>query len=317
MDRRRPGRSLPPLNGLRAFEAAGRHLSFTRAADELCVSPSAIGHQVRKLEQVLGTKLFARQSGRIELTSTGRSYLKGLREGFQLLSSATDALYVKAEQPQLTVSASPSFAVKWLAPRMAGFKEHHPDVDLRLDVSTRFADFETHDVDVDIRYGSGNYDGLYAETLFAESLFPVCAAAYTAGRPTPWDPRELVGHRLLQVIDWASRGGIWPAWQLWLEAAGVTGIDGSRGPRFAEVDDAVAAAAEGEGIALAAERHLAAPGSPPRLVRPFEASRSVRFSYSLVTTQELRATPPVASFFDWILEEAGNSDDTVLHRGPL
>src|ERR1700755_1128262 len=172
---------LPSLNGLRAFEAAARHLSFTVAAGELNVTQTAISHQIRRLEEELGVRLFIRQNRALALTPEAKDYLPGVRAAFNDLRLATDRLLRKDDDRVLTISTLASLAAKWLLPRLATFQEAHPGIDVRITTSTALVDFRTGDVDAAIRYGRGNWQGLRAEWLMADDFFPVCSPALLHG----------------------------------------------------------------------------------------------------------------------------------------
>ncbi|MEN3348000.1 MAG: LysR family transcriptional regulator, glycine cleavage system transcriptional activator, partial [Bradyrhizobium sp.] len=207
---------LPSLNGLRAFEAAARHLSFTLAASELNVTQTAISHQIRRLEEELGIRLFVRQNRALTLTPEARDYLPGVRAAFNDLRLATDRLLRKDDDKVLTVSTLASLAAKWLLPRLTDFQEHHPGIDVRITTSTSLVDFQRDNVDAAIRYGRGQWPGLRSDWLMADRLFPVCSPALlTGGRPLR-KPEDLAGHVLLHTSS-----GYDDDWRLWLTAAGL------------------------------------------------------------------------------------------------
>ena len=177
-------RNLPPLNSLRAFEAAARHLSFTKAAEELHVTPAAISHQIKALEEQMGVPLFRRLTRALRLTQAGQAALPPMRDGFDKLADAVDLLRAHDESGAITVSLDPSFAAKWLVPRLDRFRAAHPDLDVRLDATDRLVDFQRDNVDLAIRYGGGHYPGLEAERLLSEEIFPVCSPNLRQG-PEP------------------------------------------------------------------------------------------------------------------------------------
>ena len=207
---------LPSLNGLRAFEAAARHLSFTGAASELNVTQTAISHQIRRLEEELGIRLFVRQNRALALTPEARDYLPGVRAAFNDLRLATDRLLRKDDDHVLTVSTLASLAAKWLLPRLSAFQEAHPGIDVRITTSTGLVDFKSGDVDAAIRYGRGHWPGLRAEWLMADELFPVCSPALLNGDKPLRCPEDLAHHTLLH-----TSGGYDDDWRLWLTAAGL------------------------------------------------------------------------------------------------
>src|ERR1700742_3557375 len=199
---------LPSLNGLRAFEAAARHLSFTNAATELNVTQTAISHQIRRLEEELGIRLFVRQNRALALTAEARDYLPGVRAAFNDLRLATDRLLRKDNEHVLTVSTLASFAAKWLLPRLSSFQEEHPGIDVRITTSTALVDFKSGDVDAAIRYGRGHWPGLRTDWLLRDELFPVCSPALLEGSKGLKCPQDLVHHTLLH-----SSGGYDDDWR--------------------------------------------------------------------------------------------------------
>ncbi|MCG8354583.1 MAG: transcriptional regulator GcvA [Kiloniellales bacterium] len=297
-------RRLPPLNALRAFEAAARHQSLTKAADELGVTPGAVGHQVKALEAFFGVPLFKRRHRALRLTDAGQAYLPGLHAGLNQLAEATRALEREMRGGVLTVSASPCFAVAWLLPRLEGFRERHPAIELRLDASARAVDFEREDIDLEIRYGEEDCSGLRSDRLFGERIFPVCSPGLCAGPDGLRRPQDLAGHVLLHVRDWVPRGGVWAAWPAWLRIAGVAGLAVRDGPVFSSIARALEAAVRGEGLALGSAVDVADHLTAGTLVRPFDAALVVNFAHFLVCPEGAADQPKIAAFRDWILEEA-------------
>jgi LysR family glycine cleavage system transcriptional activator len=224
-------RNLPPLNSLRAFEAAARHLSFTKAAEELHVTPAAISHQIKALEEQLGVPLFRRLTRALRLTEAGQAALPPMRDGFDRLADAVDLLRAHEESGAITVSLDPSFAAKWLVPRLDRFRAAHPDLDLRLDATDKLADFQRDNVDLAIRYGGGNYPGLEVERLLSEEIFPVCSPKLLEGSAPLAQPGDLRHHTLIH-LEWDSEDVTAPTWRMWLLAAGIHDIDFTRGPVF-------------------------------------------------------------------------------------
>ncbi len=290
-------RRLPPLNALRAFEAAARHLSFTRAADELHVTQTAISHQIKALEERLGVRLFRRLPRGLLLTEEAQRYLPPVRDAFDRIAAATAQLAAGGASGRLTVSVLPSFAAKWLVPRLGRFRAAHPDLDLRISTSLQLVDFAREDVDVGIRMGRGSYPGLRVDRLFGESMAPVCSPELLHG-PHPLRRPEDLRHQVL-LHDEDHSG-----WQLWLELAGVEGVDARRGPIFTDSGMVVQAAAEGQGVALA--RHVLAAGdlAAGRLVQPFEVSLPHDLAYYLVSPEATAEQPKISLFRAWLLAEA-------------
>ncbi|NCF29643.1 MAG: transcriptional regulator GcvA [Gammaproteobacteria bacterium] len=288
---------LPPLNALRAFEAAARHLSFTRAAEELHVTQAAISHQVKALEEHLGRKLFKRLNRALLLSDDGQAYLPSVSRAFTLLNEATDNLVSKQAPGPLTVSALPSFAARWLVPRLGRFRQIRPDIDLRIDPSAELTDFAGGDVDVSIRYGRGKYPGLRADWLMTEDIFPVCSPALLEGPHPLRDPQDLE-HQVLLHDD--GHGD----WRTWLLAAGVERVDPTRGPIFTDSGMVIQASMAGQGVALARAVLAADELAAGRLVRPFTLSLPSEYAYYLVCPANTAEHPKIAAFRDWLLSEA-------------
>ncbi|HEV3080232.1 MAG TPA: transcriptional regulator GcvA, partial [Gemmataceae bacterium] len=257
---------LPSLNGLRAFEAAARHLSFTNAATELNVTQTAISHQIRRLEEELGVRLFVRQNRSLTLTAEAREYLPGIRAAFNDLRLATDRLKHKDNDRVLTVSTLASLAAKWLLPRLSNFQQTHPGIDVRITTSTSLVDFRRDDVDAAIRYGRGNWPGVRADWLMADELFPVCSPALLKGDKPLRCPEDLANHTLLH-----SSGGYDDDWRLWLTAAGLpSNISKQPGLSFDLILMTVQAAIDGIGIAMGRTSYVQEDIAKGRLVVPFK-----------------------------------------------
>ncbi len=290
-------RRLPSLNALRAFEAAARHLSFTRAAEELHVTQAAISHQVKALEEHLGRKLFRRLNRALLLTDDGQAYLPSVSRAFTLLNDATSDLLTTQAPGPLTVSALPSFAARWLVPRLGRFRQIRPDIDLRIDPSAALSDFAGGDVDVGIRYGRGKYPGMRADWLMTEDIFPVCSPALLEGPHPLQDPGDLE-HQVLLHDD--GHGD----WRTWLLAAGADRVDATRGPIFTDSSMLIQAAMAAQGVALARGVLAADELAAGRLVRPFTLSLPTEYAYYLVCPINSAEQPKIAAFRDWLLGEA-------------
>ena len=297
-------RRLPPLNALRAFEAAARHLSLTRAAEELHVTPAAVSHQVKGLEDYLGVKLFRRMNRALLLTDAGQACLPGLRDGFDRLAEAIDAVRARDESRPLTVSVAPSFGAKWLVPRLDRFAQEHPDIDVRIDASMRLADLVREDVDIAVRYGPGGYEGVRVDPLMTEEVVPICSPRLLEGENALREPQDLCRHTLLHIINPGTEEAGHPDWRMWLRAAGVTDCDASRGPTFSMSSMAVQAAIEGQGVALVGNVLVADDIAAGRLVRPFELSFPVSFAYYILRPLASADRPRVVAFREWLLKEA-------------
>lgn len=291
---------LPSLTGLRAFEAAGRHLSFTKAAAELHVTQAAVSHAIRGLEDQLGVRLFRRGGRQLLLTDAGQAYLPEVRDGFQKLIDATARVSARDAGGALTVSALPSFAAKWLVPRLRRFREAHPEVDVRLSADDRVVDFDRDDVDVAIRYGRGEYPGLESVRFLTEEFFPVCSPALLRGPRPLKAPADLKHHTLLHDdtrTDWA----------MWLMAAGVKDVDPYRGPAFNDSSMLLQAAIDGQGVALGRSALAADDLAAGRLVRPFPFALPADFAYYIVYPQRAAQRAKLGAFRDWLIAEAAGS----------
>ena len=297
-------RRLPPLNSLRAFEAGARHLSFTRAADELAVTQAAVSHQVKSLEDWLGLKLFERQNRTIYLTRAGQSYLPAVREALDGLAEATRRLSQRDEAGALTVSVIPSFAAKWLVPNLTGFRAAHPEIDVRISANDRLVDFARDDVDVGIRIGNGNWPGVTAVQLMDEDMFPVCSPALLEGPHPLSRPEDLRFHTLLH-------DDMRQDWRMWLVAADVDGIDPTRGPGFDDSSMVIQAAVEGQGVALGRSALAAGDLARGRLVKPFDIELPTSFAYYVVFPPASAEEPKLRTFVDWLVRTAKESERSV------
>ncbi len=289
-------RKLPPLNALASFEAASRHLSFSKAADELHVTHGAVSRAVRHLEESLGVELFVRATRSVSLTSTGTKYAAQVRDILDQLESATLAITGRNATGILSISTLDSFAGKWLVPRLFGFRRLHSDIDVRLSTSERLADFVSDGIDIAIRYGRGQYPGLEAELLMQEELFPVCSPKLLDGPHPLRAPSDLKFHTLIHDdfhIDWS----------MWLRAAGIAGIDPHRGPRLNSSGQALQAAILGEGVVLGRSALVGDDLAAGRLVRPFEFKMPAGLAYYLVYPPRALQRKKVKAFRDWLFAE--------------
>lgn len=299
-------RRLPPLNALKAFEAAARYESFTRAAEELCVTQGAVSHQVKALEEELGLKLFNRERQRLIITEAGRAYLEVVRDALDRIAAGTERLLQRQSAGALTVSTSPNFAAKWLVHRLGRFAEAHPGIDLRVSAALHHVDFAREDVDLAIRHGDGRASGLHVTRLCAEVLAPVCSPKLLRSRNGLRAPADLARHTLLHVDDRND-------WVRWLDAAGVSNVDLSRGPVLNQASMTLDAAVDGQGVALARSALAAWDLISGRLVRPFELSLPVPYAYWIVCPKATAKLPKIVIFRDWLLAEAAD-DERRLQR---
>ena len=308
---------LPPLNSLKAFEAAARHLSVKKAAIELNVTPAAVSHQIRLLEDYLGVQLFHRYNRALELTDAARASLPKLREGFDALVQAVERLRSHVTGGVLTVSAAPSFAARWLMPRLHRFIAAHPEVDVRVsarmrrlsvdgkgDVAER-ATVETwlDDSDIAVLYGRGHYPGLWVRKLLDLTVAPICSPQLLKGEHPLRTPGDLVHHMLLHD-DTGDMYDNDPFWDVWLRAAKVNGIDTRRGPHFSHAVLAFEAAIDAVGVVATMPVLAAEDLAAGRLVTPFEMSVPLDSAYYLVCSESAAARPAVGIFREWLLQEA-------------
>jgi LysR family glycine cleavage system transcriptional activator len=310
MERPSERRRLPPLNALRAFEAAARHLNFSRAADELSVTPGAVSQQIQNLEDYVGAALFKRTPKGLLLTDAAQTALPALREAFDRLAEAASLLTAAVDGRRLTLTAAPSFAAKWLVPRLGHFEEKHPQVDVWLSAGMEVVDFSTGEVDIAIRYGGGRYPGLEVSRLMSETVIPVAAPALLEANPLN-DPSDLSKHILLHDGS-PDADDSCPDWAMWLAARGIRGVDGARGPRFNQSSLVIEAAANGRGIALAKRALAQADLESGRLVTPFQIATAVDFAYYVVHPKAKGRLPQVKAFVSWLLEEAAAHEAALL-----
>ena len=305
---------LPPLNALRAFEAAARHLSFKNAARELHVTPGAVSHQVKLLEDSLGIPLFRRLTRALELTPEGQVLLPKVQEGLRNLAEAVERVRSRGEARTLTVMAPPNFAARWLVPRLASFTDSHPGLDLHVASRPAMIDGradtesspspEASEVAplAMVRFGDGRYPGARVDEVFSAVYVPVCSPRLLRGPHAIKKPEDLRYHTLLHdetVLEEGAR----PSWSAWLDAVGVQDIDATRGTHFSDASLSLEAALEGLGVALAMKPLVRSEIEAGRLVMPFKVSSPATYSYYLVTPEGAR-NGVVGAFRDWLLAES-------------
>jgi LysR family glycine cleavage system transcriptional activator len=299
---------LPPLNALRAFEATARHLSVKNAADELCVTPGAVSQLIKALELHLGVALFRRVNRGVFLTDAGRAYLPPVRNAFRQISDATRRIAVPEDTGILTVSATPFFASAWLVPRLKGFQDAHPDIDLQVVSSSALANFSRDGVDVAIRHGLGRYAGLSSQRVLTVEIVPVAAPALVKQLGMPAAPADLT--RWPRVND-AER----KAWALWFEAQGIEAAGAARGPSFDDSGLLLKAVLTGQGAALLPAAVVADDLAQGRLVQLSDVSWLEDFAYYLVHPEDSHDHPKVAAFRGWLLEAAQGASATGAAAG--
>jgi len=299
---------LPPLNALRAFEATARHMSVSRAAAELHVTPAAVSHQIRGLEEHLGVPLFRRLNRGLALTEDGALLAPGLRDGFDRLAAAMQLLNERRSGGALVVSVAPSFAAKWLVPRLERFTRAHPDIDVRISATMELADLRRDAVDAAIRFGWGSYPGLEVHKLTADTSTPMCSPALLTGDHPLREPGDLRHHVLIHDDSMAFDPTA-PDWRMWLKAAGVDGIDVARGQHYSSGDHAIQAAVTGAGVVLGRQSLAGDDLAAGRLVMPFELCLPVKPAYYLLLPPAMQRPDRVAAFRDWVLAEMAAGRD--------
>ncbi|RFP24525.1 transcriptional regulator GcvA [Duganella sp. BJB488] len=286
-------RRLPNFSALRAFEAAARHENFSRAAEELHLTHGAISHQVRALEEELGRPLFVRHGRQVKITSDALKFAQFLGKSFGDIAAAADAMRASAVNQRLTISSIPSFAARWLAPRLGRFIELYPDIEVVLQSSGQLQDLARDGIDVGIRFGRGNYPGLVVQRLMGDVYYPVVSPHYRGGQ-LPAAPQELSRHTLLRSVE---------PWSPWLRAAGVDMAEPSGGLMFEDLSMLIRSAADGNGVALV--RHVVAMQeiASGQLRRLFDTATPCPDEYFFVSPPGAAGRPQVQAFRDWLLEE--------------
>lgn len=292
-----------PLNALRAFEASARHLGYVKAAEELHVTPAAISHQVKRLEDYLGVQLFRRLPNGLLLTDVAQRLMVDLGEGFERLEAALEKVGHRETRGALTLSVAPMFAVKWLLPRLAAFDALHPEIDVRMSASLDLIDLQREGFDAAVRLGKGRYPKLGSVKLFDESVTPMCSPRLIETESLN-EPADLRGFALLHD-DSMKFDPAAPTWKTWLTAAGADNVATIRGPRFGQPDHALQAAIDGAGVVLGwkylAREDLAA----GRLVQPFSVELPLGSAFYFVHPKTVSKQKELKNFLDWLLAEIG------------
>lgn len=298
-------RRLPPLNSLKVFEAAARHLSFTRAAEELFVTQAAVSHQIKALEEYLGLKLFRRRNRSLLLTEEGQAYFLDIKDIFSSLAEATDKLLERSEKGALTISLPPSFAIQWLVPRLADFNEQQPDIDVRIKAVDMEEGSLTDDVDVAIYYGRGHWPGLRADKLYQEFLIPLCSPSLMLG-PKPLNCLDDL--RLHNLLHDTSRKD----WKQFAKENSIEGVNLNHGPIFSHSTMVLQAAIHGQGIALG-NNVLAQPEMDAgRLISPFDEVLMTKNAFYVVCHEKQADMGRIATFRDWMLRKARSEQEVML-----
>ena len=293
---------LPPLNTLRAFRVAAYTLSFTEAANQLHVTQAAISHQIKALEDFLGKPLFARGNRSLALTEVGNRYLPYVDQMFSVLEQGTEEIMQSDQLPTLTVSVIPSFAARWLVPRLGSFFRAYPEIDFRLAPSRALTNFSKENIDLSIRHGGGKYPGLHSVYLTNEQIYPVCHPKLLEGKHGLRSPSDLKNHILLHDEGHGD-------WRTWLLNAKANGVDASKGPVHNDSSMAIQQAMEGDGVALARSQLVRSEIARGALVKPFDITQPSKFSYYIVYPQDKMVTPQMQVFIEWLQEQVRIDDE--------
>ena len=298
-------RMLPGTRALRTFEAAARHLNFTRAAEEVGLTPAAVSYQIKEIEEQLGITLFTRTSRSIQLTPAGAVLYEATADALDNLRRATArARRMARGATHLRISLEARFASNWLLPRLPQFRAANPGLELTFDISEQVRDFEADDIDVAIRFGAGHYEGARAERLFGTVVVPICSPRLLESGPPLREPRDLLHHTLCHV-DCRTDGIVWPDWPMWMAAAGIENFDDSRCMAFADSTHVVQAVLDSGAVGLVELPMIANDLAAGRLVRLFDIGVSVAqdYAYHLVYPQSSSDDPRVVAFRDWLIEQ--------------
>ncbi|MET3118736.1 LysR family glycine cleavage system transcriptional activator [Undibacterium sp. GrIS 1.8] len=287
-------RHLPNLAALRAFEAAARHQNFSRAADEIHLTHGAISHQVRALEEELGVQLFTRRGKRITITNDGEQFATAIRSALEDIAKAADVLKGRQQQKRLAITALPSFAARWLSPRLGRFIDQHPGLEVSLQSSNHLTDFGRESIDIGIRFGNGDYPGLKSEHIMDDTYYPVVSPHFNGGH-LPATPAEMAQAHLLRCDR--------EPWEPWFRAAGLSNAEPTGGLIFQDSSMLARAAVDGQGIALGRHAIVQSDIRNGSLVRLFDIVLPSPVSYYLVYPANALERPQVRAFRTWLLEE--------------
>lgn len=304
---------IPNTRALKTLVAAGRHLNFTRAAEEVNLTPAAVSHQIKELEDQLGLTLFNRNNRTVRLTEAGAMMVAAAQESLDLLArTVARARKLDRAASVLRLTMEATFAARWMMPRLVSFRKSHPDIELRLDITERLRDFDVDDVDAGIRFGAGRYPGVYAEPLFDNIVVPVCSPAMMTGDRPLRQPRDLFDVALCHVV-WSMPGGTWPRWKVWMAAAGIDDFDDSRCISFTDSTHSVQAALDGHAVALADHSMVADDIQAGRLVRPFDIGIRMepQFAFYFVCAERDIDLSHIQVLRRWLLSEARKTDALV------
>ncbi|GFE84352.1 LysR family transcriptional regulator [Steroidobacter agaridevorans] len=298
-------RNLPGTRALRTFEAAARHLNFTRAADEVGLTPAAVSYQIKEIEDQLGIVLFARTSRSIQLTPAGAVLFEATTDALDTLHRAAGrARRIARDSNQLRLTVGPRFATHWLLPRLPQFKAAHPGLEFTFDITDQVRDFDRDDVDVAIRFGAGTYTGARSHRLFDAVVAAVCSPSLFANAPQLKAPRDLFTHTLCYV-NCKVNDVDWPNWRMWMDAAGERDFDDSQCVAFADSSHVVQAVLDGNAVGLVELAMIAGDLARGRLVKLFDIGLSPApgYAYHLVYPDSSGEDSRIVAFREWMLEE--------------
>lgn len=304
-------RRLPPLNSIRAFEATARHLSFSKAADELNVTPGAVSQQVKVLEDYLNLKLFKRKNRMILLTDEAQICLPSLSEGLDKLSQGIESIRQQSNEKSLTITVSPTLASRWLMSRLTGFQKQFPNINVCIDASNEMTDIINDDIDVAIRFGTGEYPGLETDYLFSLNVIPVCKPSLLEGENGIKTPKDLKNHKLLHANSdyFITEDDNQIDWKMWFENQNINDIDVGNGLHFSQYNLLIEAAIRGQGVALVGDIVIDDELKSGQLVKPFEDTDiPVNFAYHLAYSKNKTNLSRVKTFRQWLLNEIEKLD---------
>ena len=292
-------RRLPPLNSLKSFEAAGRLLSFTRAANELNVTQAAVSHQIKVIEDFLGLSLFIRYPRKLALTEQGRLLLPEVIEAFDKVSNAIGAISQESSSKMISVRLAPSFAAKWLSPRLKYFWLQHPEIDLCLYHAHPAVEFDREQIDIAVTYGKGDWPGVVADPILSLDFYPVCTPAFMSNDRPLSNIDNLRYYSLLHDANYEC-------WADWLKLAGLQEINANKGTIIDDTNVLIQAAVDGQGVALGSSTFVQDLLDSGRLIKPFDITLVNEFAYYVVCPEAHLKNPSVQAFKDWLLDLGDN-----------
>jgi LysR family transcriptional regulator, glycine cleavage system transcriptional activator len=297
------------LSGFKAFECAARHLSFTLAGEELFITQAAVSQQIKQLEGQLGFKLFYRMTRKLALTEDGERLATVVTKSLNDIKDTIEDIQLEETSGSITISTIPSFAMRWMIPRLGNFRKIHPNIQLKIHADERMVDFKAHNIDLAIRYGTGNYPNFHVTQMIREEIFPVCSPKLLKGDKPLKDVKDIYHHELL-VDEVQKVLGDKTDWAIWLESVGITDIDTRKGTSFSNSIMAIQAATEGQGLAICRTSLVSDDLKAGRLVKPFKTKVKSKNAYYIVCLKERADKPRLRAVIDWLMQEKEN--DTAV-----